>query len=300
MSSPAHTYSASTSYTTQLIVRNTYGCYDTIKKSPLIYPLPNANFGISRICTGAFLNLIFSDSTTIANPETVTQWLWDFGGPGQSGLQNPTQLFPGSGLYNITLIASTNHNCKDTVVKQVNLTPRPVAGFAYSASTGINVGTSVSFVDTSKYAINWSWTFGDGSPGSTMQNPSTIYYANGVYVVTQIASDSYGCSDTARVAVKINNITNELSTLIPNAISPNGDGKNDIWKLDFLALLYPNAEIDIFTRWGESIYHSVGYSTPWDGSYKGNKLAVGTYYYVIKLNDTDNTEPFRGGVLLIR
>ena len=298
--SPVHTYSTSTSFTAQLTVRNTYGCYDTIKKSPLIYPLPNAGFGISRICTGAFLNLVFSDSTTISSPETVTSWLWDFGGPGQSGLQNPTQLFPGSGLYNITLIASSNHNCKDTIVKQVNLTPRPVAGFAYSASTGINVGTSVNFVDTSKYAINWTWYFGDGSPATTLQNPSTIYYANGVYVVTQIASDSYGCSDTARIAVKINNVTNELSTLIPNAISPNGDGKNDIWKLDFLALLYPDAEIDIYTRWGENIFHSVGYATPWDGSYKGNKLAVGTYYYVIKLNDQNNTEPFKGGVLLIR
>jgi gliding motility-associated-like protein len=298
--SPVHTYSASTSYTAQLIVRNTYGCFDTIRKSPLVYPLPNAGFGIGRICTGAFLNLIFSDSTTIASPETITSWLWDFGGAGQSPLQNPIQLFPGSGLYNITLIASTNHNCKDTIVKQVNLTPRPVAGFAYSASTGINVGTSVSFVDTSKYAINWTWNFGDGSNPTTLQNPSTIYYANGVYVVTQIASDSYGCSDTARVAIKINNITNEISTLIPNAISPNGDGKNDIWKLDFLALLYPNAEIDIYTRWGENIFHSVGYDIPWDGMYKGNKLAVGTYYYVIKLNDQNNTDPFRGGVLLIR
>ncbi len=298
--SPVHTYSASTTYTAQLVVRNTYGCYDTIKKLPLIYPIPNAGFGIKRICTGAFLNLIFSDSTTIAPNETIAQWLWDFGGPGQSGLQNPTQLFPGSGLYNITLIASSNHNCKDTVVKQVTLNPRPVAGFAYSASTGINVGTSVSFVDTSKYAINWNWSFGDGSPISGLENPSTIYYANGVYVVTQVATDSYGCSDTARVAVKINNITNEISTLIPNAISPNGDGKNDIWKLDFLALLYPGAEIDIFTRWGENIYHSVGYTIPWDGNYNGNKLAVGTYYYIIKLNDADNTQPLRGGVLLIR
>ena len=121
-----------------------------------------------------------------------------------------------------------------------------------------------------------------------------------MYVVTQIASDSYGCSDTARVAIRINNITNEISTLIPNAISPNGDGKNDVWKLEFLALLYPGAEIDIYTRWGENIFHSEGYATPWDGTYKGDKLAVGTYYYVIKLNDANNTDPFKGGVLLIR
>ena len=298
--SPSHTYTISTSFTAQLVVRNTYGCFDTIRKTPLIYPLPIVNFGINRICTGAFLNLIFSDSTTISSPETVNSWFWDFGGAGQSNLQNPIQLFPGSGLYNITLIGTSNHNCKDTLVKQVNLTPRPIAGFAYSLSTGANVGTSVAFVDTSKFAINWNWNFGDGTPNVSLQNPSTIYYSNGVYVVTQIASDSYGCSDTARVAIRINNVTNELSTLIPNAISPNGDGKNDVWKLEFLSLLYPNAEVDIFTRWGENIFHSEGYTTPWDGMYNGNKLAVGTYYYVIKLNDSTNSDPLKGGILLIR
>jgi PKD repeat protein len=45
--------------------------------------------------------------------------------------------------------------------------------------------------------------------GSILQNPSTIYYENGVFVVTQIVRDDYGCTDTARVAIKINNITNE-------------------------------------------------------------------------------------------
>jgi hypothetical protein len=83
-----------------------------------------------------------------------------------------------------------------------------------------------------------------------------------VFVVTQIVRDDYGCTDTARVAIRINNITNEISTLIPNAISPNGDGKNDVWKLEFLKLLYPNAEVDIFSRWGEQLFSSKGYSEP--------------------------------------
>ena len=62
---PIHTYTAAGTYTTQLVVRNTYGCYDTIKKTPIIYPLPNVNFGISRICTGAFLNLMFKILYTV-------------------------------------------------------------------------------------------------------------------------------------------------------------------------------------------------------------------------------------------
>jgi gliding motility-associated-like protein len=297
-----HTYTTSASFTTQLVVSNTYGCFDTIKLSPSIYPLPNVNFGINRICNGNLLTLIFSDSTTVSSPETINQWFWDFGGAGQSNLQNPSQLFPGSGFYSISLIATSNHNCKDTLVKQLNLTPRPSAGFAYSISSGVNVGTTVNFVDTSSYASTWSWNFGDAQGnGSTLQNPSTIYFDNGTFIVTQVVSDGYGCSDTAKVAIKINNITFEISTLIPNAISPNGDGKNDVWKLDFLNLLYPNASVRIYNRWGEEIYRADGaYTSPWDGTYKGQLLPVGTYYYVLNLNDPAVTEPFKGGILLIR
>lgn len=299
-----HTYATSGTFTAQLVVSNTYGCYDTIKKSPTVYPLPEANFGINRVCNGNILNLNFTDSSSVQSPETVTQWLWNFILPPsiiQSNLQNPSQLFPGSGLYDIKLIATSNHNCRDTITKQVNLTPRPSAGFEYAVSSGVNVGTSVSFVDTSKYASGWNWNFGDATNnGSSLQNPSTVYYENGVFIVTQIVRDNYGCTDTARAAIKINNVTTEISTLIPNAISPNGDGKNDIWKLEFLKLLYPNAEVDIFSRWGENIYSSKGYAEPWDGTYKGDKLAIGTYYYVINLNDPTITEPLKGGILLIR
>lgn len=300
---PTHTYTASGTYTTQLVVRNSFGCYDTIKQTPVIYTLPNADFGISRLCNGNLLNLNFSDSSSVSSPETINQWLWYFSLPGgvQSNQQNPTLLFPGSGLYSIRLVVTTNHNCKDTIEKQITLTPRPSAGFAYSISSGINVGTTVNFVDTSSYSSSWSWNFGvDNTVGSVLQNPSTIYYNNGVYVVTQIVKDNYGCADTARVAIKINNVTNEISTLIPNAISPNGDGKNDVWKLDFLNLLYPNAEVEIYNRWGENIFSSKGYTEPWDGTYKGAKLPVGTYYYVLNLNDPSITEPFKGGILLIR
>jgi gliding motility-associated-like protein len=300
LQNPVHTYTSSGTFTTQLVAQNSYGCRDTIKRATTIYPLPNSNFGIGRICTGAFLNLIFSDSTTVAAPETISQYFWDFGGPGISNLQNPIQLFPGSGLYNIKLITTSNHGCKDTIVKQTNLSPRPIAGFAYSISSGLTVGTNVNVIDTSKYTSQWNWNFGNGIQNILTQNASQVYYSNGVYVITQIAYDNYGCSDTARVAVRINNITNEIYSLIPNAISPNGDGKNDVWKLDFISILYPQTEVDIFNVWGQNIYHSVGYNEPWNGKFNGHDLPVGNYYYVINLNDSSNTEQLKGSILLIR
>jgi gliding motility-associated-like protein len=301
---PSHTYGTSAAFTVTLVVKNTYNCYDTAKKVLSIYPLPSANFGITRNCGGSGLNLAFHDSTLITAPDTISSWYWDFGGLGSSTQQNPTQAYPNaptSIFYNVTLIVRSNHNCKDTAHQTFNLTPLAQAGFYYSFNQGQSVGTSVSFTDTSKNAVGWSYTFGDSPPGSSvLQDPIYLYSSNGNFIVTQVVRDAYGCTDTARKVVKINNVTNEITQLIPNAISPNGDGKNDIWHLDFIRSFYPNALIEIFNRWGEKVFSSVGYNTAWDGTFNGSNLPVASYYYVITLNDSKYPNPFKGSVLLIR
>ncbi|HXP52351.1 MAG TPA: gliding motility-associated C-terminal domain-containing protein, partial [Bacteroidia bacterium] len=148
---------------------------------------------------------------------------------------------------------------------------------------------------------SWNYNFGDVPPGtSVLQDPIYIYYSNGNYIVTQIVHDVYGCSDTAREVVKINNVTNEITQLIPNAISPNGDGKNDVWRLDFIRSFYPNALVEIFNRWGEKVFSNVGYNTQWDGTYNGHPLPIAAYYYIITLNDPKYPDPFKGSVLLLR
>jgi len=269
---PTHNYASASNFTVQLIVKNNYNCYDTVSKSVSVYPLPVADFGITRQCSGTYLNLNFTDSSTIASPDTIKTWFWDFGGVGNSTQQNPTQYFPGQGTYFVTLIISTNHNCKDTVFQSFALTPRAQAGFYFSFPQGQSTGTPVSFVDTSKYAVAWKWGFGDVPPGSsTQQNPIYTYYSNGNYIVTQVAYDAYGCTDTARHVVKINNVTNEITELIPTAISPNGDGKNDIWHLEFIQSFYPTATIEGYNRWGENVVDSVGYRKPWDGTCCGHE-----------------------------
>jgi gliding motility-associated-like protein len=298
---PVHNYASAATFTVQLIVKNTYNCYDTTKKTVTVYPLPVANFGITRQCSGTYLNLHFHDSTTIVAPDSVKNWFWDFGGIGNSTQQNPTQYFPGQGTYFITLIVTSNHNCKDTAVQSFALTPRAHAGFYFSIPQGQNTGTSVNFVDTSKYASSWNWTFGDVPPGTSVaQNPTYIYYSNGNYIVTQIVHDGYGCTDTARHVVKINNVTNEITELIPNAISPNGDGKNDIWHLEFIQSFYPNANIEVYDRWGVQVFSSVGYTKAWDGTYSGKDLPAASYYYVIDLKDAKHPSPYKGAVLLLR
>jgi gliding motility-associated-like protein len=67
---------------------------------------------------------------------------------------------------------------------------------------------------------------------------------------------------------------------IPNIFSPNGDGLHDIWEIKYLES-YPGCTIDVVNRYGQLVYHSVGYSKPWDGKVNGKDVPLGTYYYVV-------------------
>lgn len=90
---------------------------------------------------------------------------------------------------------------------------------------------------------------------------------------------------------------NGIQPVIPNAFSPNGDGINDTWIIKNLDT-FPNCTVDIYTRGGRQVYHSVNYTNPWNGKYNGSNLPAGVYYYVINLNN--GSSPLSGYVAVIR
>ena len=84
-----------------------------------------------------------------------------------------------------------------------------------------------------------------------------------------------------------------------DAITPNNDGFNDTWTpLDIQS--YDNALVQVFNRWGALVFESKGgnsYQT-WDGTNNGKEIAVGTYYYIIDLNNGE--KPQTGPITIIR
>ncbi|MBP9214090.1 MAG: gliding motility-associated C-terminal domain-containing protein, partial [Chitinophagaceae bacterium] len=86
---------------------------------------------------------------------------------------------------------------------------------------------------------------------------------------------------------------------IPNVFSPNGDGINDTWTIPAL-VAFPNCTLDVFDRGGRNIFTSKGYLTPWDGTFNNKPLPIGTYYYILKLNDTFYKAPFTGSISIIK
>lgn len=298
---PSVTFTAAGTYTTQLVVNNTFNCYDTIRRTVTVYPLPVPNYSVSRICAGSSQNICFTDQSTIDAPSTIpsTGYYWDFGGVGFSITKDTCFIFPTEGKYTITHNVTSSNGCVATIINTLNITPKPKAKFIFINSTGLSVGANIQFVDSSANSVSWSWSFGNGQT-SVAQNPTSFYNSNGTYTVSQTVADQFGCTDTYTALVRVLNIVNEIAELIPNIITPNNDGKNDFWRLDFIDVYYPKAEIEIFNRWGESIFKSTGYANAWDGSYKGDPLPVGAYYYTIDLKDPNKPGVIKGNITLIK
>ncbi|CAN5341713.1 hypothetical protein BH09BAC6_BH09BAC6_23100 [soil metagenome] len=85
--------------------------------------------------------------------------------------------------------------------------------------------------------------------------------------------------------------------VIPNAFTPNGDGINDVWNIKSLSD-YSQCNVFVYNRYGSLIYQSTGYSRPWDGLFNGTPVPVGTYYYIINLQN--RTPELTGQVSIIR
>ncbi|MBA3663732.1 MAG: gliding motility-associated C-terminal domain-containing protein [Bacteroidetes bacterium] len=299
--SQVNTYSTAGNYTAQLVINSSFGCYDTIKRPVTVYVLPVAGMTISRSCSGSAQQISFTDQSSIPAPGVIppTGYYWDFGGFGFSVAKDTAIIFPSQGLYNITHVVTSSNGCVSTITQSVNITPKPQAKFLYINNTIQTLETNVSFIDSSKAAVSWAWNFGNNTT-SNIQNPTSVYTANGSYTVSLTITDQFGCADTYTALVRISNIVSEVAQLIPNIISPNNDGKNDFWRLDFINVFYPKAEIEIYNRWGEQLFKSTGYSNAWDGSYKGSPLPVGAYYYTINLNDSPDSKPYKGTVTLLK
>jgi gliding motility-associated-like protein len=119
------------------------------------------------------------------------------------------------------------------------------------------------------------------------------------YILTLVTGDLSVPSSTCTVSKSLL-VINTLPLRIPEAFSPNGDGKNETWVIQGLGK-YPKTKVKVFNRWGNAMYtDNDGYNSPWDGTNNGVPLPSATYYYVVELlGSVDNTDGIRSGPLTI-
>jgi gliding motility-associated-like protein len=138
--------------------------------------------------------------------------------------------------------------------------------------------------------VKYLWTPDIDIDNNTIKNPEITGNTNMTYTLE--VTDKLGCVSIDSTFI---NVSPEL--IIPNTFTPNGDGINDLWDIRGLTA-YQQATIDVFDRYGQKLFHSIGYGVPWDGTYNGKQLPTGVYYYII---DTKvNSQVLSGSITIIR
>jgi len=189
----------------------------------------------------------------------------------------------------------SDQNCNDTDVVTVIVhdLPEVDAGLDINDLYGSYINLGGNPTGPSFASFLWSPTTNFISlDDSSSSNPELELLTDGIYVVT--ATDTNGCVNTDTVSViLIPEIT------YPSGFSPNGDMVNDEWTIDQIEQ-FPNCTVEIYNRWGTLLFKSTGYNDKWSGMYKNKLLPIGTYYYIIELNDPKFPDPITGPVTIIR
>jgi gliding motility-associated-like protein len=278
--------------TITLTATSSFNCQsDTSKVFTAFFDKPVADFTVSptTLCQG--ITNIFTDNSSAPN-STVTAWDWDFGdGTPHLSTQNPTHRYNAPGSYDINLIVRNTVGCASdpfTASVLVNLQPVVDAGWSFVVPEGTVIRLNPTVNDSS--VVSFLWT-----PQGDIQDPTElrpVFAAMTDQVYTLTATGPGGCSDFDSMSVKI------LKPFkVPNVFSPNGDNVNDFWVIKNLSD-YPGVKVDVYNRYGQLVFTSVGYSQPWDGTYNGKPMPVGTYYYIIK--PRNELQPVTGSVTIIR
>jgi gliding motility-associated-like protein len=213
-----------------------------------------------------------------------------FSGPGIStgGFFDP--LLAGTGTHTIKYKLSSGAGCIAEQSQEIKVLPLPEIDAGPDLVVLVAGKEKQLNARASGSDLEYKWTPAAGLSRDDILNPMVKPDQDTEYTLS--VKSGNGCVVTDRVKVKVlDDIT------VPNAFSPNGDGINDLWNLENIDS-YPGATVEIFNRYGERVFNSQGYERPFDGTFSGKTLPVGTYYYLIRPNNGRKEKS--GALTLIR
>jgi gliding motility-associated-like protein len=302
--SSIHTYNSPGSYNAQITITSNHGCRDTANMIVIVHSNPVASFvsadsaGCSPV-TASFINT----STIDNNPQNYTlTYDWYFDNNTVDNIENTNSVFVNEGhtsneYYGASLVATSNYGCKDSVYNNnmVTVYPIPYPEFSFNPDETNVYNTLIEFTDESIGASFWFWNLGDATLTND-QNPTHRYADSGYYVVDLRIENGYGCTDSISKTLRIDPV---FEVFIPNSITPNADGINDVFMVDGYGI--SKQEMYIFDKWGQLLYEGFNVGDSWDGFVKGKIDKTAVYVYLVKIEDLFNKpHTYKGSVTVIR
>ncbi len=200
------------------------------------------------------------------------------------------------GIYTDTLTGMCDSIIQLTVTVQSSATITILASDASVVS-----GTQVSLRSSLFSASSYNWT-GNTIFSSPNNNTTTAVIDSSTWIF--LTADVNGCPAYDSIYIQV--LSEETDTCeftaiyIPNAFTPNNDGKNDLFEI-----ITTNIEIDrllIFSRWGEPIFSTNSISGKWDGNFKDGSCKSDVYYYTLEYRKCSSKRitTTNGSILLLR
>lgn len=146
---------------------------------------------------------------------------------------------------------------------------------------------------------SYTWTPSAGLNNFTIHNPIASPVQTTTYYLT-VTDPSGNCTYLDSVTIYVIDILcGDPFVFVPNIFTPNGDGKNDILKVE--STIVDNLTFSIYNRWGEKVFETVDIEKGWDGTYKGTMSDPGVFVYQIEARCL-NQKYFKskGNITLIR
>ncbi|MBX7242362.1 MAG: PKD domain-containing protein [Bacteroidia bacterium] len=208
LQNPAHLFTSPGQHMVTLMIGTNNGCRDTVVLPVTVFPQPVADFTVDKRCANEVAE--FRDLSTVASATAgVSGWYWTLGLPDvASSVQNPIFDYgsEGPGVYTVTLIATTDDRCADTVTHNITINPVPVTSFDYDK---VCLHDTTKFYNTSTILsgniTEYNWVL-DNNPliTSNSPNPSYVYLSDGGHWVNFTTISDSGCVESIRKAIYVN------------------------------------------------------------------------------------------------
>ena len=286
-----HLYTGTGPYTVKLTVTSDNNCVATnTKLVDFIHPQPKAAFDFNKpgVCIGD--NVIFRDLTNGLDG-TVNQWFWNFGDGITASTKQAPHLYTTANTYAVSLYIINSNGCNsDTVTQQYTVHPYPAADAG--PDRVVLEGGSITILSVATgNDLQYLWTPNTYLNNTTIATPTASNMLDDItYTLTVTARG--GCASSDKMFVKV-----LKAPKIPNTFTPNGDGINEVWTIEYLDT-YPDNRVQVFTRTGQLVFESKGYKTPWDGKFNGKPLPFDTYYYIVE--PESGRKPITGYVTIVK
>ena len=294
LGNPTHAYQDPGVYPIHLLTTTDHGCQDSTDGIIRINPRPIIDFLAQDVCQGYEVNFSDLSDPVVGN---FTYYNWNFGDGNSTSIQNPVHTYNAPGWYSVSLTATNDSGCTTTFLRPnaLQIYPSPVADFTSNEAQATDFLPLVNFLNQTSTQGTFYWSFGDGDT-SSVYSPTHIYANVGTYEVDLITIDLNGCIDSVTRFIEIRP---SAEVYIPNAFTPNGDTKNDVFQV--YTHNVTNVEVQIYDRWGLKIVEWNDVKGGWDGKVNGNPAQSDTYVYRVSTVDVNEKKEIHiGHVSLVR